>query len=364
MVGGVERLILDILSYFDKDQFDIKVITVLGRGPMESLFKNLGIPIYSAYPNNFSKKLSSKLYWVFVSLITLIRITFFLIKSKPDIIVSSLFQADVLGMTAAKIARIKNRVIVQHDIVKLNKIAFYIKKVFALNISTKIISVSNTVENYLTTYFNVELSKIDVINNGINYDAFKKGIKENNNFKKPVVGIIGRLEEVKGHKIFLNALNILNNNKFYPRILIAGSGSLNDSLKKFISDNQITNVELLGNISDVPSFLRKVDIVVVPSLDEGFGLVTLESMVSRKLIIASDIDATKEIVKNNYNGLLFASKNPVSLSNQLQKILQDKEGIIYKRIILNVIEFNNDNKTLYEIKNVSLRYQNLFKQMI
>ena len=170
MVGGTERLLLDIIRYFDRGKYDISIITVIGSGPLEDSFKKLGVPIYFA--GSSGKKLPSKLYWILIAPITLIRITRFLFKSKPDVVISSLLQADILGMTASKIACVKKRILIQHDAIKFTKHTFFIKQIFAIKFATSIIAISETVKNFLIDYFKVDNTKITVIFNGIDYKYF------------------------------------------------------------------------------------------------------------------------------------------------------------------------------------------------
>ena len=313
MIGGTERLLFDIIRFFDKDKFDIKLVTVIGSGPLENSFRKLGVPIYFA--GFSSKKLPPKLYWILIAPITLIRITRFLFKSKPDIVISSLLQADILGMTAAKIAGVKKRILIQHDIIEFKKPAFLIKKNFAIRFSTKIVAISDSVREFLVEYFQIENKKITTIFNGIDYERFKKGRKtfSQNNL---VIGVVGRLEEIKGQKYVLEALKIIKDKyNLTPAVLFAGDGSLRDNLEKYTIQNNLSLVKFLGNVSDVPAFLSEIDVLIVSSISEGFGLVVLEGMVSGKLVIASDIPAIRELIHNGENGLLFKSQNSNSLAD-------------------------------------------------
>lgn len=360
LVGGVERLFFDIISFFDKEKYDVQIVTVFGTGPLENSFRDLGIPIYFAGPScSFSYKLLFKFYWLLISPITLIRITFFLIKSKPDVVITSLYQADILGMIASKIVGIKKRILVQLDVIKLSRLAYFIKKKSALLFSTQIVSGSETIKKFLVEYFKVKNEKIITIYNGINYERFEKGRKLTPISGSLVIGIVGRLEEVKGHIYLLEALKILKEKyKLLPITLLAGDGSLRNNLEKYTTENNLSAVEFLGNIDNVPEFLPQIDILIIPSLSEGFGLVVLEGMVSGKIVIASDIKVMKELIKDGETGLLFKSKNAESLAEVLLKVLRDKESC--KKIKDNAILFTKQNKEIFGIHDVSKKYQKLF----
>lgn len=358
MVGGVERLFFDIISYFDKDKYDIKIVTVFGSGPLESSFRTLGIPIYFAGPIwFFSKKLPFIFYWPFIAPLTLIRIVFFFLKSKPDIVVSSLFQADIFCMVASKIIGVKKRILVQLDVAHFGKLLFFIKKTFALPFSTHIVSGSETIKIFLIEYFKVKSEKITRIYNGINYEHFEKGRKTALN-NIPVIGIIGRLDKIKGHIYALEALKILKEKyNLSPVVLLAGDGDLRESLGKYTVENDLNSVKFLGNVDNVPNFLSKVDILIIPSLSEGFGLAVLEGMVSGKVIVASDIRVMHELIKDGETGLLFKSENAESLANILLNVLKNKEKC--EKLQKSALLFAEQNKKLFDTREVSNNYQKL-----
>lgn len=360
-VGGAERLLFDIIYFFDKDKYDVKIITVLGSGPLEPSFRKLGIPIYFAgFSSSLYQKLHPKLYWSVIAPIIIMRIIFCFLKNKPDVVFSTLFQADFLGIISAKIAGVKKRILVQVETIRFEKLTYIMKKNFALNFSTQIISGSETIKDFLVEYFEVKEEKITTIYNGINYERFRKGMKLVSDFNNPVIGIVARLDEGKGHIYALEALKILKKPHNLSIVtLIAGDGVLRNDLEKYTIENNLSNVKFLGNVFDVPDFLTQVDILVFPSIEEGFGLVTIEGMVSGKVVIASDIKVMKELIKDGETGLLFKSQDPSSLVSILLKVLGNKE--ICKKLQKNALSFTEKNKKLFDICEVSNNYQKLLE---
>ena len=330
---------------------------MFGGGPLESSFQKLGIPIYFACPKKLStRQLPFKLYWLVTAPITLIRLVLFFVKSKPDIIISSLYQADIIGMIASKIVGIKKRIIFQADVQKFSPPLNYIKRIFALNLSTHIISNSETVKHFLIKHFKVKLQKITTIFSGINYDRFEKGKKREEVSNISIFGIVGRLETVKGHIYALQALKILKEKyKLSPTVLIAGDGALRNKLEKYTEENCLKNVKFLGGVQDVVSILQKIDILIIPSESEGFGLVVIEGMVSGKVVIASDIEVMHELIIDGQNGLLFKQKDCNSLAETLGKILVDSAN--REKLKDGAIFFARENRKLYDVREVSLSFQ-------
>jgi len=359
-VGGVEKLLFDIIYYLDKEKFDIRIVTVFGSGPLEASFRDLGIPIYFVgISESFRKKLPRDFIWTIPTFFIILRVAFLFIKSKPDVVVSSLFQADVMGIIAAKLVRIKKRIIIQHDVVRFQEFVYMVKRDFSIEFATNIVAVSETVKKFLVEYFKADSNKVLTILNGVDFNKFKSAGRVLPEVGAPVIGVIGRLEEIKGQIYLLEALKILKKkNGLNPHVLIGGEGEKRAVLEKYVFENGLLGVEFLGAIEDVPGFLSKIDILVVPSESEGFGLVVLEGMVSGKVVIASDIEVMHELIKDGHNGLLFKSKNPESLAGVLTQVLNNKEMCV--RLQEGALSHIKQNEKIFNISEVAKTYQQLF----
>jgi glycosyltransferase involved in cell wall biosynthesis len=74
---------------------------------------------------------------------------------------------------------------------------------------------------------------------------------------------------------------------------------------------------MLGHVADVGSLLRQVDVVIVPSLSEPFGLVAIEAMAAEKLVIASRVGGLAEIVQHGETGVLIEPGDPDALAKEI-----------------------------------------------
>src|SRR5437868_15160049 len=82
-------------------------------------------------------------------------------------------------------------------------------------------------------------------------------------------------------------------------------------------------VRFLGFVQYVPELLAAVDVVVVPSWDEGFSLVTIEALAARRAVLASNIGGIAGILKDNVSGLLFAPRDWQQLTEKLLYLVSD-----------------------------------------
>ena len=187
----------------------------------------------------------------------------------------------------------------------------------------KIIAVSNYTKKSLISIYKILPSRIEVIPNGINGDGYSFPENEILECKK-LLGVlncftflfVGRLNDPRKNLLLvLNALKIMCREKSVKLILV-GSG-YNTKLRKIISSLGIEKkVIVLGSVDDVT--LKKCycacDALVSTSLLEGFGLVLLEAMASRKPIVALNRGAVSELVRNGVNGFLVENSDPQELA--------------------------------------------------
>jgi glycosyltransferase involved in cell wall biosynthesis len=359
LIGGSVRLILDILKNFDRNNFELSIVTIYGSGPMEIDFKELEIPIFFIGPKKYPTSFLKKIVWILTIPTILLRLIVVFKKNKPDIVATSLYSSDVLGIFAAWLSGVQKRIIIYHDVHKMSTFREFIRKIFALNLSHKIIAVSSNVKDFLINYWRVSDDKVVVIYNGIDFEKFELGKKPLNS--KLTLGFIGRFVKLKDPECFLKSLVILKNKyKLEPEVMMAGGGELEPILKEFITQNNLNKVLFTGWVDEVVKWLKKVDILVVPSKEEGLPLTVLEGLVANKIVVASDIDPMKELISPRDNGVLFRVGDAESLARELNNLLTDPH--LARNYFDNISLWINKNRTLFDIKNVSQRYSEILNQ--
>ena len=154
----------------------------------------------------------------------------------------------------------------------------------------------------------VDTSKIHVIYNGIDFEAFDKHQAEpayNHREEMLVLGNAGRFVEQKGHPFLLDVARKLKEKDVPFRMLLAGEGKLRDTIGEQVRREQLDDhVEFTGFISDIKAFMQAIDLFVLTSLWEGFGYVTVAAMDSYKPVVAFDISSNPEIIRDGENGYL------------------------------------------------------------
>ena len=205
---------------------------------------------------------------------------------------------------------------------RVNK--YFIDKVLAY--VPYIIVVSSPLKPLITKKTN---SKIYMIPNGINLREIQNAeICNHIKVKHPSVLFIGRLERIKGVDILLRAISIIK--KEMPEICgyIMGDGSLENELKELTKKLDMEeNVNFLGFKSEKEkySYIKSVDICIIPSRYEPFGIVCLEAMACGKPVVASNVGGLPYVIEDGKSGLLFERGNAKDLANKIIFLLQNED---------------------------------------
>ncbi len=260
--------------------------------------------------------------------ISLLKLLYFVKKDKIDIIHSNTRVTQVLGTLTGHYAR-KPHISTCHGFFKKR----FFRKVFPCW-GRKVIAISHSVKEHLVDDFDVSEEDIRVIYHGIDLDKFKtKNPKSKMEIKKslglgqgPVVGIIARLSDVKGHTYLIEAMKEVLKNIPDAQLLIVGEGKMKENLAALVKKLGIEkSVFFLSNAYNMPDVLSAMDLFVMPSLKEGLGLSLMEAMAFGLPVIGSDVGGIKTLIRDGQNGLLVKPADSRHLAFRISELLLDPE---------------------------------------
>ncbi len=198
----------------------------------------------------------------------------------------------------------------------------------------EVITVSNASKKLLIS--NTFIKNISVINNGLelkkfqNFDLLSLDIFKNINFKKKIIlGMIGPLDDHKGHYFVLDLLKDIDKEKFI--FIIVGKGKNYSQLKETIKNYDLKkNIILTGYLEEHQySIIENFDILLFPTRDfEGFGYSMAEAMYLKKTVIASNVGAIPEFVINLKNGILLDPLDKIGWQKSIANCIEDS-GLRY-----------------------------------
>lgn len=174
------------------------------------------------------------------------------------------------------------------------------------------------------------LSKFKIIENGIEVNKFKDAIPLERKLidlnlelckEDKIICMTGSFTRQKDQMTILKALLNLPNNY---HLLLIGEGPLKSEYINTVKELKLDNrVHFLGFRNDVQNILKSIDLFVLSSHWEGFGLAAVEGMASRKPVLASNVSGLKNVI--NDPDLLFEPGNIDELSRKIIRLLSDTQ---------------------------------------
>lgn len=198
--------------------------------------------------------------------------------------------------------------------------------------------------------------KIDYLYNAVDTDAIKeKSLSFNVNYANDVLNIVSvsRLSEEKGHLRLLQVLhNLIKNGYSKFCYHIVGSGKKLRQIQKYIDQHGMQDrVKLYGAQDNPYPYIKKADLLVLPSYHESFGLVLIESFVLGVPAVTTQTISADEVVGN---WGFVCENSEKGIYNQIKEIMDNNELLNEKKVLLKNYKYNNSMiikklKYLYEI---------------
>ncbi len=319
--GGAETKLLELIDHMDRDRFETTVCS-LGMGDrIRSRFDELGIAFVSFERRS---RMDPKLIWDVSSLIR---------KEKIDVVMTTLFYADVIGSLASAVS--PNKAVFSWETISAPEWLVWHRLWayrFAIRFASKVISVSRATGKWLVEKRGVPEEKVTVIPYGVNLERFRDG--NNPELRRElgispetlVAGVVARLHSQKGHRYLIEAARTIIPQVDDVKFVLVGDGELRNDLERSAEQAGIReHFVFLGFRSDVAELLRTFDLFVLPSLYEGLPNVVLEAMATGLPVVATAVDGTVELVDDGVTGYLVEPRRPAALHEKITALLKDPE---------------------------------------
>ena len=224
-----------------------------------------------------------------------------------------------------------------YDVNPVKKSIYVALDRFSERFVDKFVVVSKSLEQTLIQKHKIRPDKVVLIYNGIELSEYYpddfgesfRCIREEYNIGEEVflIGAVGRMVWQKGFECLIESVPAII--KTFPRakILIVGDGPLRKNLEALSEELRIRDkVIFTGFRSDIKEILSAIDILVIPSLLEGFPMITLEAMAMAKPIVATKIDGVNEQIMDRIDGILIPPKDPSAIAQAIIRLINDRES--------------------------------------
>jgi glycosyltransferase involved in cell wall biosynthesis len=173
----------------------------------------------------------------------------------------------------------------------------------------------------------------------------------------PLIGAMGMFRRKKGFHIFIKALSILKQREVPFKAVIAGKGRITWYLQylrwKLDLKNELTMRGWVKN-DERDEFVDNIDLYVLPSRTETFGMVVVEAMARMKRVIATKCGGPEEIITDGVDGFLVDKENPEAMADKLEELIKNPEKSKESPMNANKVAINN-----YSLEAVSMQISNI-----
>jgi glycosyltransferase involved in cell wall biosynthesis len=308
-ISGSENHLLLLLPALARQGFDVELAMLHeGEAGAEELATRLEASGVTVHRLRFAGAASPR---TFARVLRTVR------GRRPDILHTHLVHADFHGLVAGTLSRVPVHVSTKHG---FNP--FRDRRLFGLadrsvaRLADVNIAISAGLARYLAEREGFDADAFEIVHYGI--EAGPPPL--------PLPGVarlavVGRLISIKGHDVLLHALALARHDVPGVTLEIAGDGALEADLKATVTELALDDiVTFLGRVERIGEVFERAEVVVVPSLGEGFGMVALEAMERGRPVIASAVGGLPEIVQDGRSGLLVPPSDVEQLADAVRAL--------------------------------------------
>jgi glycosyltransferase involved in cell wall biosynthesis len=323
-IGGCEQHVLALLSRLDRERYEPWLACFEAEPdeatPMVPMFKAAGIRTIDLRARRRSDPAA------FARFGRLLR------RGRFDIVHVHSFRTELGATLFGRLLRWAPRVIrTVHNVDEFYVSPRYARlaKVSARGLD-RIVAISDAVGDFLREEGGLPSDKIVRIYYGIDPAPYRPNAPSpvERDDARPTIGVIARLAPQKGHRVLLDAIPAIAKQVPNVRVRLIGHEELSTvrELREYAEQRGVADrVSFEGFRGDVASVLAEIDLFVLPSFWEGFGLVLLEAMAAGRPVVASAVGPIPEVVVDGVTGLLVPPGDPGALAAAIVRLLTDPE---------------------------------------
>lgn len=312
-LAGQERVVVDLAKAFQRRGHRSLVCTTMFGGQLVGELEETNIPFYCL---NLRKSYDPR------ALVSVVR---YLRDNDVDVVITHGVSGCLIPRLGAALSRNVAFIHVEHNIANSKKLYhIFLDNVLAL-FADRVVCVSHRVRESISRSQRMSAGKTVVIHNGLGTERFSAHATCLRREEGPRrVGVVGRLNEQKGHIYLLEAAVRIVASVQDVEFVFIGDGNLRPMLERKVDEYGLRSYcHFLGVRNDVGDLLQTLDVFVLPSLWEGLPISLLEAQYLGIPSVATKVGGVPEAVTDGYNGLLVPPKDPAALASAILRVLSD-----------------------------------------
>jgi glycosyltransferase involved in cell wall biosynthesis len=243
-------------------------------------------------------------------------------EQKPDVLQVYFLDAAYLGAPLAKLSGIKKVLRVRNNLgywlTRRHRVMGRLVRPFVDATLTN----TDAGKESLVAHDGLREDRVVVLENGVDTTRFKRFMLPDTSKKVVRVGCVANLRRIKNIDGLMRAAKLAREK--FPQLTfeVAGDGEEREELERLYAELGLGDRFMLrGSVSDVPAFLRTVDVAILPSHSEGMSNALLEYMAAGRAVIATDVGANAKLLDGGRCGLLVPPNDEAAMVNALGELL-------------------------------------------
>ena len=355
LVGGAQRLIIELLRYLDRSRFDVVLVTLMQFEGKETM--------YHLLPKDIQiRKLNFRGFADIKSWTTLWKL---LRKERPDVVLSHLFFSNTVARILNIFTKYKT-ITVEHNTYEGNKKWQVWSDHILSRFSQKIVAVSTQVMEFAYKQQRISREKFVVIKNGIDVEAVAEKASSTNALEvrgelgvepaTKLIIMVGRLTGQKEPILLIDGFAGFAHSHSNYHLAILGDGALRIDMEKRVKDLDIGNqVHFLGNVSDIHRYYGVAEFLVSTSRIEGLSMAHLEALSCGVPILATHTAGSEELIEEGKNGLFISNRTPQAIEDGFVRMIE--------RDMLALHQGARETAKNYDIWNTVSQYEKLISSV-
>ena len=317
-VGGAEEMVLNLVRHLPSS-YEPAVACIHDAGPIGLEIQRTGVPFKVL-------GLTPGLRHPF----DVLRLRDFLHECQPDIVHTFLLTGSLYGRFAAMMARVPVVIGTEVNVYERKQALHALAERWLMRGTDAVVASAESVREFYVRQVQADPSKVEVIYNAVDWSQLDTTVGRDEMRAAmdvpagaPLLGIIARLTEQKGHRVLLDAL-AQRPDLGQAYLVIVGDGPLSAGLQRQAADLGLSSrVRFLGARRDLGNILAAVDAFVLPSFWEGLPLAMVLAMGAGLPVVASRVAGIPEVVQDGVSGLLVTPGDSAELAAALSRVVND-----------------------------------------
>lgn len=331
-IGGAELQMAILVGHLQDRSQSCHVFTLLSDGSLRDHLVELVVPVYSGgLKKGDILRAPWRIIFAQMKLIRVVR------KQRPSVVHAFLPLTTFMGALAGRMTKVPLVITSRRALGKHQERHILLRPfdLLANRLSHRVTVNSRAVWEDTVNRDHIDPKKLVLIHNGVDFipfdsaKPFRKEVRKKLGIRsrEKVIIIVSNLIPYKGHSDLLEAAQeVLRHIPQTVFLLVGEDRGIGRDLKKMAIELSIADrVRFLGLRNDIPQLMAASDLSVLPSHEEGFSNVILESMAAGLPIVATNVGGNPEAIEDGVTGWLVPPCNPVTMAEKIIDLLNDPQ---------------------------------------